>query len=153
MLVMAVDFANLLLASLVVGVMLGVWLTFNPTGLDPTFYVTQWQQGIRALNIFMPLLGIATILLTIAAAVLARDWDRLLLLLAVVFCFLAAAIVTRFLNQPINAIVMTWSANSPPADWSLLWDKWWRWHVLRLMAGLVGLCLLIAATLKHAVSG
>jgi hypothetical protein len=29
-------------------------------------------------------------------------------------------------------------------------DDWWRWHVLRMVVGIGGLCLLIAATLKRA---
>jgi hypothetical protein len=38
---------------------------------------------------------------------------RYLLVAAVVFCLLAAALVTRFGNQPVNAIVMTWNPQSP----------------------------------------
>ena len=56
---------------------------------------------------------------------------------------------TRFLNQPIDAIVMTWQRDAPPANWMRLRDEWWPWHLIRLAAGLGGLSLLIAATLKR----
>jgi uncharacterized membrane protein len=145
-----IDFANVLFAALSVGAMFGVWLVFNPAGLDASFYVALHQQGIRKLNTAMPALGAATILLTIAAAVLGRgDGTRFILLIGAVVCFAAAALTTRFLNQPINAIVMTWSSDSPPTNWTGLRDEWWRWHLIRLVAGLGGLSLLIAATLKH----
>lgn len=148
------DFASLLLASLLVGAMFGVWLAFNPAGLEPTFYVAQQQQGIRTMNVPMPLLGLATIVVTAASVVFARgDWIRLSLLAAAVACFLAAGLITRFLNQPINSIVMTWSAYSPPTDWIVFRDQWWRWDVLLSTIGVAGLCLLIAATLKRAASG
>lgn len=149
-----IDFANLLLAALVVGVMFGVWLVFNPAGLDASFYVALQQQGIRVLNKVMPALGAATILVTIAAAMLGRnDRTRLLLLMTALACFVVAGLITRFLNQPINAIMMTWSSDSPPANWTGLRDQWWRWHCIRLAVGMGGLSLLIAATLKQGWAG
>jgi uncharacterized membrane protein len=148
-----IDFCNLLLASLVIGAMFGIWLSFNPAGLGAAAYVLQQQHGIRTLNGTMPILGALTILLTIIAAVLARiDSARFTLLLGATACFVAVALITRFLNQPINAIMITWSPDSPPANWTQLRDAWWRWHVVRLIIGISGLCLLIIATLKHATS-
>jgi uncharacterized membrane protein len=146
-----IDFANVLFAALAVGTMFGVWLFFNPAGLDASTYVALHQQGIRKMNKAMPAVGAATILVTIAAAVLAReDPTRLWLLIATVVCFIAAGLITRFLNQPINAIVMTWKSDSPPANWTRLRDDWWRWHLARFAVGLGGLSLLIAATLRRA---
>lgn len=142
-------FANLVLAALLVGAMFGLWLGLNPAGLSAAAYVTQQQQAIRGLNVTMPALGAVTILLTLAAAVLARgDGPRLALLVAAAACLLAAGLVTRFLNQPINAIVMTWSPEAAPADWAALRDAWWRWHVLRTASGIAGLCLLVAAAVR-----
>jgi uncharacterized membrane protein len=146
-----VNFANLLLAALVVGTMFGIWLGYNPADLSPRAYVEQQQHAIRALNVTMPVLGALTVLLTLASAFLARDNRRqLVLLLAAVFCFVAAGIVTRFLNQPINAVVITWTVDAPPANWMDLRDEWWRWHILRTGFGILGLSLLIAALVKGA---
>ena len=148
-----IAFANLLLAPLVVGTMFGIWLSQNPIELGATVYVSQQQHAIRALNVAMPVLGGVTALLTIAAAVLARsDRTRRILFIAAAVCFVAAGLITRLLNQPINAIVMTWSVDAPPENWMQLRDDWWRWYVLRMAAGVIGLCLLIAATLKSASS-
>ena len=150
MFALMIDFANLLLAALVVGAMFGVWLFFNPAGLAANIYITMHQQGVRTLNKPMPMLGAATILLTIAAAVLGRNnGARAGLLVGATLCFVAVALITRFLNQPINAIVMTWRSDSAPANWTALRDEWWRWHLIRLAVGLVGLSLLIAAALKR----
>jgi uncharacterized membrane protein len=145
-----IDFLNLLLTSLLVGAIFGIWLGYNPTSLSAAVYVAQQQQAIRALNVKMPMLGAAATLLTIIAAVLARsDRTRLTLLVAAAVCLVAAGLITRFQNQPINAIVMTWSIDSPPANWMQMRDEWWRWHVLRVAFGIGALCLLIAATLRR----
>jgi hypothetical protein len=69
------------------------------------------------------------------------------LLAGAVVCLLTAAWVTRFGNQPINAIVMTWNPQSPPAEWAQLRDTWWRWHTVRASAGIVGLGLTLLAVL------
>jgi uncharacterized membrane protein len=146
---LVINFANLLLAALLVGAMFGVSLVLNPTGMDAGSYVALQQQGIRRLNKPMPILGAATILFTIVAAVAASgDSRRFGLLIAGTVCFILAGLITRFLNQPINAIVITWNSNTPPAAWENLRDAWWRWHRLRMLASAVGFCLLLVAALQ-----
>jgi hypothetical protein len=150
MLAATVNFGALLLAALLVGSIFGAWLVFNPAGLEGPTYVAQQQLAIRTLNTALPALGGVTILLTIAAAALARaDRTRLALFAAAALCFIVAGLITRFLNQPINAIVITWSPAAPPANWMALRDDWWRWHGLRLAIAIFGLAALIAAALKH----
>ena len=145
-----IDFTNVLLAALLVGAMFGVWLFLNPAGSDAVLYIALQQQGIKGLDTTMPALGAGTILATIVASVLGRgDGTRFGLLIAAAACLVVAGLITRFLNQPINAIVMTWHRDAPPANWTRLRDEWWRWHLIRLAAGLGGLSLLIAATLRR----
>jgi hypothetical protein len=154
MLAMTISFANLFIASLVVGAMFGVWLFFNPKGLDGPRYVVLHQQGIRTLNTAMPALGAATIVLTGAAAVMASgDGGRLALMVAAAIAFLAVGAITRLFNQPINRVVMTWSTATPPPEWTRLRDTWWRWHIARLVCGLGGLSgLILAELLRGAAS-
>lgn len=148
-----VNFGSLLLAALVVGTMFGIWLGHNPADLSPRAYIEQ-QHAIQALNVTMPVLGALTVLLTLASATLARGNRRqLALLLGAVVCFVAAGLVTRFLNQPINAAVITWSADAPPTNWIELRDEWWRWHMVRTVLGIGGLSLLIAANLMKGARG
>src|SRR5690349_19228442 len=101
-----IDFADVLVAALLVGSMFSLWLMLNPAGLAAGAYIALQQQAIRTLNAPMPVLGGVTILLTILASVLRRDdSSRFVLLIVAVICFAAAGLITRFLNQPINAIV------------------------------------------------
>src|SRR5215475_6083177 len=128
-----IDFTNLLLAALLVGAMFAVWLVFNPAGLNATTYVALQQHGVRTLHPALPILGVTTILVTIVAAVLGRaDSTRFWLLIATAVCLAASGLITRFLNMPINAIVMTWNSDALPSNWMGLRNAWWRWHCLRL---------------------
>jgi hypothetical protein len=137
-----------LCASLLVGAMFGYWLIFDPNGLTAAQYVPLQQQGIKGFNGTMPVLGAATLAVTAAAAVMARhDPARAAMLAAASVAFLVPGLITRFINQPINAVVITWSPAAPPADWTLLRDSWWRWHVVRLICGFGGLFLLTLANL------
>jgi Domain of unknown function (DUF1772) len=148
MLIRLVDFFSLLAAALVVGSMFGLWLGLNPSALPAPVYVAQHQQLVRGLNVALPAMGAAAAAFTLAAAYFARQQPgRLVLLLVGAAGLIGAGLITRIFNQPINAIVMTWSAESPPANWVGLRDTWWSWHVARTCAGLLGLCSVIAATL------
>lgn len=144
-----IRFVSLFLTALLVGTMFGVWLGFDPAALSATAYVEMQQNAIRSLNVSLPTLGFVCILLTLALAILTKD-DKMgrYLLVAAVLCLIAAGVITRFANQPINAIVITWSPQSPAANWTELRDTWWRWHVARTVAGVTALALALLAALR-----
>jgi uncharacterized membrane protein len=137
----AIRFILLLLLSLLVGTMFGIWVGFNPASLSAAAYVEQQQNAIRSLNTLLPVMGAVCILLEAWLAIQSKNNPRsCYLFVAAIVCLVVAALVTRFGNQRINAQVITWSAQSPPANWVQLRDAWWQWHVVRTLAGIVGLC-------------
>ena len=144
-----IRFFDLLLLGLLAGTMFGIWVGFNPDGLSAATYIEQQQHAIRALNTLMPLLGAVCIVLTVALLVSMKGivGRARYLLVATLVCLLIAGIVTRFENQPINGLVMTWNAQAPPANWTALRDQWWQWHVVRTVAGIAALCSLILGVL------
>lgn len=137
--------AILVIASLLVGAMFGVWRGFDPAAFSPATFVEVQQGAIRGLNDLLPLMGLASIVLIVVLAFFARRRPQVMWLYAAAAAGLAiAGIVTRFGNQPINDIVMTWST-TPPDGWQTLRDTWWNWHLVRLAAAFVGEVLLIDA--------
>lgn len=125
-------FTTTLITALLVGTMFGIWFGYNPEGISGPAYVEVQQGAIRALNVSMPALGAICILLCIVCAILSRSASTLVYLyIAAAVLLVTAGLITRFFNQPINAIVMTWNAQNPPAEWTALRDQWWRWHIDR----------------------
>jgi len=118
---------NLTLALILVGVTVVVWFGFNPSGLSGSAYIERQQAMIRLLNTPMPLLGATTIFLTFVSPYLRREnrATAIFLIMAGIL-LIGAGVVTRCCNQPINAVVMTWNAGAPPANWESLRDEWWR---------------------------
>jgi uncharacterized membrane protein len=139
-------FSDLLLGALLTGAMFGVWLLFDPENLSAAAYLQQQQRGMRTLDPPLPILGGATILLTVLlAASAAGNSVRFAALLAAVGCYVAAGLITRLINQPINSVMRTWAPETLPANWIQYREKWWRWHIVRTSAAIAGLCLLIGA--------
>lgn len=144
-------FLTVFVAMLVVGTVFGIWLGQEPSSYSPGAYVEQQQQMIRTLNVKMPLLGLGAIASTLVCAYVARKERRpFALLLGAAGCFLIMGAVTRFLNQPINAIVIEWSPAAPPVEWSDLRDKWWTFHAWRTTFGVVGFAMLLLGLQVHA---
>ena len=149
-----VRFTNIFMAALVAGTIFGIWLGFNPAALSASTYVEQQQSAIRALNVTMPILGAVCIVLTLVHASLVRaNRSSFYLLLLGAALLVAAGLITRFGNQPINAQVITWSALAPPSTWARARDQWWYWHVLRTIAGIAALACIIAASITPQTAG
>ena len=138
-----VRLANMIFAALIAGGMFVIWAGYDPATLSPSTYVEQQQNAIRALNVVMPVLGAIAIALTLVSAFLQRKDRTVFVLLVVAAAFLIiSAVVTRFGNQPINALVMSWDIARPPANWTELRDQWWGFHRLRTLCGLIALALI-----------
>ncbi|GAB3919772.1 DUF1772 domain-containing protein [Larkinella terrae] len=147
-----IRFLNLLIAALVVGSVFGILVSFNPTSLPAASYVEQHQQLVKGLNVLLPMLGAVTILTSLWIVFLNKGNPsiRRLYLIAAIF-FVLSGLLTRFGNQPINDLVMTWNPTAPPSDWTEWRDKWWLYHKIRFFTSLIGLSLLIWANLPTVI--
>lgn len=146
-------FANLSLSMLVVAILLGTRLAFSPTmkSLPATEYVRVQQSVNATLGPLMPVFMVLAVLSVIPVlALLIRDRRSpdFALTLAGALCFVALTATTLVFNVPINAQVDGWSAESPPADWERLRDRWEAFHSVRTVLGTVGLLSLFLATVS-----
>jgi uncharacterized membrane protein len=148
MTILALRFCLLLVLSLLVGTMFGIYAGFNPAPLSSIAFVEQQQNSIRGLNTLLPSMGAVCIIITLILAALARGDARSRSLLAIAAVLLiAAGLITRFGNQPINAIVMTWEPEAPAANWEQLRDSWWRLHIVRTSSAIAALVFALLAVL------
>nr|WP_295890040.1 anthrone oxygenase family protein [uncultured Devosia sp.] len=136
----------LVLLGLVVGSMFGIWRGYDITTYAPATFIEVHQGSVRGLNVLLPALAAASLILVLILAAIARQRPAVLgLYLATAAAIIAGGVITRLLNQPINDQVMAWTSASIPADWTALRDRWWSWHQVRLAVTLGAQLLLIAA--------
>ena len=140
---------NILIVGLVAGAIFGILLGYNPNDLSAATYIEQQQSVITALNTLMPLLGLIAIGLTLTAAFLQKKNKNVFVVLLVATGFLVlSGLTTKFGNQPINSLVMTWDMNAPPSNWMMLRNQWWTYHIIRTISALIAFFLVIWSNIK-----
>ncbi len=146
---LVIRFLNIVMAGLIAGTLFGIWIGYNPQNLSAQTYVEQQQSVIKALNTLMPILGLLVIILTVISAFMQKGNQTVFILLLIAAVLLIiSGLVTRFGNQPINSIVMTWNKVDAPNNWLELRDKWWSWHVIRALSALVAFCLIVWTSMR-----
>ncbi|UVC10140.1 DUF1772 domain-containing protein [Rhizobium sp. TH2] len=137
---------SLMLVSLVAGAMFGIWRGYQIADYSPATFVEVHNGAVRNLNALLPAMAMACLALVLVLAVLSRHRVApLSLYLLAAASIVVGGLITRLINQPINAQVMTWTASSLPSGWADIRDAWWIWHQRRLAATLAAEMLLIAA--------
>lgn len=58
-----------------------------------------------------------------------------------------AGLITRLANQPINAVVIAWTPDAMPENWTELRNSWWFWHIVRTLVSIAALAGLVTAIL------
>ena len=135
-------FINIILAAILAGTSFGIWLGFNPANLSPATYVEQQQNMLGSLNVLMiSLVILATIITLLSAWLQKSDKSVFITLLIAAAFFISCIIISRFGNQPLNNIIMTWTSSSLPENWFEIRDQWWSFHIMRTIAELIALSL------------
>jgi len=149
MITTSIRFLNILVAALLAGVSLGIWIGFNPVHLSPSTYLEQQQNMLQALQVLMVSLVFMATLITILSAFLQKSNRPVFsaLLVAAGF-FVACILITRFGNKPIDDLVITWTVDSMPANWTELRDSWWSFHKMRTITELIALILITWSSIK-----
>ncbi len=141
---------NIILAALLAGTSFGIWIGFNPLNLSLSTYVEQQQHLLYSLSTLMVCLVVVATLVTIASAFLQRKNKQIFITLLIAGgFFIGCILISRFGNQPIQNNMMTWKANSVPADWTSYRDKGWTFHILRTITELIALSLVTLASIKR----
>lgn len=138
-----IRFINIILAALLAGVSFGIWRGFNPLALSASTYLEQQQNTIRSLSVLMTSLVIIAAIITIISAFLQKNNKAVFvsLLIAAIF-FVACILISALGNKPIDNLVMTWTNETLPRDWTIFRDKWWLLHIMRTIAELIALVLI-----------
>jgi uncharacterized membrane protein len=142
----AAQLLALVLIGLVAGSMFGIWRGYDITTYAPATFVEVHHGAVRGLNVLLPAMAAAALVLVVVLGVLARNRPSVLsLYIAAGLAIVAGGLITRLFNQPINDQILGWTPDNFPADWAALRDAWWSWHLARLAATLAAELLLIMA--------
>jgi uncharacterized membrane protein len=103
-------------------------------------------QSLRALMVSLVVL--AAIVTILSAYLQKHDKPAFIsLILATVF-FIACILITRFGNKPIDDMVITWTKDAIPGNWTELRDNWWSFHIMRTVAEIFALLLVTWTSIK-----
>jgi uncharacterized membrane protein len=61
--------------------------------------------------------------------------------------FIVALLVTTIVEVPIVKQIATWTISSLPDNWQKLRDRWGAFHIIRVVAGILGVTLLVAGAI------
>ena len=144
-----VRFLNIIVAALLAGVSLGIWIGFNPSGLSPSAFIEQQQNMLQSLRTLMVSFVIIATLITILSAYLQKhDKSAFISLIIAAVFFIACILITRFGNKPIDDKVITWTKDTIPDNWTELRDNWWSFHILRTIAEVIALILVTWTSIR-----
>lgn len=148
-----VQLAAIVLIALVAGATFGIWRGYNPSGYSASTFLEVHKGAVSGLNTLLPVLGLGANVLTLLLVVRYYGSRSFALYLVALALMVTAGLLTRFGNQPINALVVKWTVDSLPANWTSLRDSWWSWHIVRTGASIGGLASLVAAALTGRAAG
>lgn len=144
-----IRFINIIMVALLAGVSFGIWIGFNPSDLSPSTYIEQQQNMLQSLKGLLVALVIITTLITILSAFLQKISNSTFISLLIATGFLIGCIlITRFGNKPIDDLVITWTKDSIPSNWTEFRDKWWSFHILRSIAEIIALFIITWTSIK-----
>lgn len=145
------EILNIILAALVGGMYWGPWLalTISLKKLEPDVFLSVARHLNRNMSGLMTVLTPLSLLAGIPVLILAYPGQPFLfwLTLAGWLLFLIALIVTVAVEVPIVKQVISWTVHTLPTHWEMLRNRWSRFHVVRVVAGLAGLGLMVAGAL------
>jgi hypothetical protein len=149
----ALQTADILLISMIAGATFGIWRGYNPSAYSAATFLEVHHGAVGGLNTLLPVMGLLAIVSTVVLAWTARRKpEPLRLYLIAIISMVAAGLITRFGNQPINATVMDWNLATMPETWAELRDRWWALHIARTTSSIVAAVLLIIAVFADRAS-
>jgi uncharacterized membrane protein len=113
--------------------------------LDRRAHIVLRQRLIRRLRILVPALAGPTILTGLLSTLLDRRDRWIALRGAGLLSLFVLAGVTLLGTVPINAAVLEWDPDAPPADWQAQIGRWEQLDVVRCWAAVLAFALFVAA--------
>jgi hypothetical protein len=145
------ELVSIILSALTAGMFYGPWVALSRSmkSFPPELFLAIVDRMNRNMAPVMTVLMPATLLSIIPVLLLSyRERPIVCYLNAIAFAlFIVALLVTVVVEVPIVQQIVTWTASTLPENWLQLRDRWMRFHLVRVGAGLTSLILLLVAVI------
>jgi uncharacterized membrane protein len=147
------ELISIVLSALVTGMFHGPWaaLSRSMSTFTPEVFLAIVDRMNRNMAPVMTVLMPAALVSIIPVLFLSyREQPLTFYLSATAFAlFIVALLVTVLVEVPIVEEIVTWTVSTLPANWQQLRDRWTRFHIIRVIAGLASLVLLVVGAIFH----
>jgi hypothetical protein len=131
----------------------GAYTTFfslSPAGVTAAAWLREMKHAIPRIGVPLFVVQPLAALTTVASAILARQQLPAFWFFVVAFASIAlAGIITRTVHIPIDVRLKALNEDALPERFDEVQRRWWRFHVVRTAALLLGLVMLILGTLTR----
>jgi uncharacterized membrane protein len=142
---------SIVLSTLTVGMFHGPWIALSRSmkTFSPEFFLEIVDRMNRNMAPVMTVLMPGTMLAIIPVLLFSYRQQAMVFYLSAValLLFLIALLVTVVIEVPIVQQIVTWTPSTLPANWQQLRDRWMRFHVVRVIAGMASLIFLLVAAI------
>jgi uncharacterized membrane protein len=145
------ELISIVLSALTAGMFHGPWIALSRSmrTFTPEVFLAIVDRMNRNMAPVMTVLMPATLLSIIPVLLLSyHEQPKTFYLSGTAFVlFIVALLVTVWVEVPIVQQIVTWTTSALPDNWQQLRDRWMKFHVLRVVAGLASLVLLVVAAI------
>jgi uncharacterized membrane protein len=145
------ELISIVLSALTVGMFHGPWIALSRSmkTFSPEFFleiVDRMNSNMApVMTVLMP--GTMLSIIPVMLSSYRQQPTVFYLSAAALLFFLIALLVTVVVEVPIVQQIVTWTPSTLPANWQQLRDRWMRFHVVRVIAGIASLVLLLVAAI------
>jgi uncharacterized membrane protein len=145
------ELISIVLSALTAGMFHGPWIALSRSmrTFTPEVFLAIVDRMNRNMAPVMTVLMPATLLSIIPVLLLSyhEQPKTFYLSVAAFVLFIVALLITVWVEVPIVQQIVTWTTSALPDNWQQLRDRWMKFHVLRVVAGLASLVLLVVAAI------
>ncbi len=145
------ELISIVFSALTAGMFHGPWIALSRSmkTFSPEVFLEIVDRMNRNMAPVMTVLMPSTMLSIIPVMLLSYRQRPMVFYLSTValLLFLIALLVTVVVEVPIVQQIVTWTPSTLPENWQQFRDRWMRFHVLRVIAGMASLIFLVVAAI------
>lgn len=145
------ELISIIFSALTVGMFHGPWIALSRSmkTFTPEFFLEIVDRMNRNMAPIMTVLMPGTMLSIIPVMLFSYRRQPMVFYFSALalLLFLIALLVTVLVEVPIVQQIVTWTPSTLPANWQQLRDRWMRFHVIRVVAGMASLVSLLAGAI------